>query len=41
MKITLSDEYNSHNTDRLDTQQMKELLMTTEYMQRFVSAVNG
>jgi UDP-N-acetylglucosamine 4,6-dehydratase/5-epimerase len=40
MKITLSDEYNSHNTDRLDTQQMKELLMTTEYMQRFVSAVN-
>ena len=35
-RITLSDEYNSHNTDRLDVEGMKKLLMKLDFFQRVV-----
>lgn len=33
-RITLSDEYNSHNTHRLDVEGMKQLLLKLDFMQR-------
>ena len=35
-RITLSGEYTSHNSRQLDVQQMKELLLRLEFMQRIV-----
>jgi len=36
IKISLSDDYNSHNTKRLDKGSMKELLLKLEFMQQIV-----
>ena len=35
-RISLSDEYNSHNTERLDVAGMKRLLLKLDFMQRIV-----
>jgi UDP-glucose 4-epimerase len=32
-----SEDYNSHNTERLDVAQMKALLMKLEFMQNIIS----
>tara|TARA_B100001250_G_scaffold382962_1_gene376554 strand:- start:5533 stop:6567 length:1035 start_codon:yes stop_codon:yes gene_type:complete len=36
IKISLSEDYNSHNTHRLDVKSMKELLLKLEFMQQVV-----
>ena len=36
IKISLSDDYNSHNTNRLDKDLMKELLLKLDFMQQIV-----
>ena len=36
IKISLSDDYNSHNTNRLDKDSMKNLLLKLEFMQQVV-----
>ncbi|MDG1202572.1 MAG: polysaccharide biosynthesis protein [SAR86 cluster bacterium] len=36
IKISLSDDYNSHNTNRLDKDSMKELLLKLDFMQQIV-----
>ncbi|MBD63458.1 MAG: UDP-glucose 4-epimerase [Gammaproteobacteria bacterium] len=36
VKISQSEDYNSHNTERLDTKSMKELLMKLEFIQKII-----
>ena len=36
VKISISEDYNSHNTNRLDSQSMKELLLKLEFMQKII-----
>ena len=36
VKITISEDYNSHNTNRLDVSSMKELLLKLEFMQKII-----
>ena len=34
IKISIAEDYNSHNTNRLDVKGMKELLLNLEFMQK-------
>jgi UDP-N-acetylglucosamine 4,6-dehydratase len=34
VKISVSDDYNSHNTERLDISSMKKLLLKLEFIQK-------
>ena len=36
VKISQSEDYNSHNTERLDTKSMKELLMKLDFIQKII-----
>ena len=36
VKISISEDYNSHNTNRLDSQSMKGLLLKLEFMQKII-----
>jgi len=36
LKISLSEDYNSHNTSRLDVRSMKDLLLKLEFIQKIV-----
>jgi UDP-glucose 4-epimerase len=33
-RISQAEDYNSHNTERLDTEGMKQLLLKLDFMQR-------
>ena len=37
-QITLSDDYNSHNTTRLDVEQVKEMLLSLDYIRHELTA---
>ena len=34
IKISIAEDYNSHNTNRLDIEGMKKLLLKLEFMQK-------
>ncbi len=36
VKISISEDYNSHNTNRLDSQSMKDLLLKLEFIQKII-----
>jgi UDP-N-acetylglucosamine 4,6-dehydratase/5-epimerase len=36
IKISIAEDYNSHNTNRLDVEGMKELLLKLEFMQKII-----
>lgn len=41
MRITAAEEYNSHNTERLDVEGMKALLLKLDFMQRIARGENA
>ena len=40
-RITFSDDYNSHNTERLDVEMMKKMLLKLDYIQQIIRGETG